>query len=266
MKLPVFAAEWVASWKLLSRNILTVFAGGFLDVLFFISLGFLTAPVFDKLTEHVIIIGSLVSAQMQAAAGRARPAIIDALFQEPVSGYTWQFFGLLLLLAAVVFVLFWLFQGTAWWLAHGIAGKRHKWRQFLVSFGKVTSVWFLLYVVWYAIDLVLDLRGLLVEKATGQPAAGAGIVMFVILSLLVYFALLSCALLSVRKSLSVGARRVLGILPAMIVVLAHFLAGNFVVRLLGQLHSAVMFVGGVVLLVALLAWTRVYIARVVPRA
>lgn len=87
-RMPVIR-EWLESWMLLVRNTTFVLASGLVDVVFFIAYGFLTAPVFDKLAEHVIVIGTLVSEQMRVAAGRARPAVIDTLFQQPVSQYTW---------------------------------------------------------------------------------------------------------------------------------------------------------------------------------
>jgi len=54
-RLPVIK-EWLESWLLLARNSTFVLASGLVDMVFFIAYGFLTAPVFDKLAEHVIVI------------------------------------------------------------------------------------------------------------------------------------------------------------------------------------------------------------------
>ena len=60
--------EWLASWKSLRKNPLYLLSSGLIDIVFFITFGLLTAPIFDKLTQHVIIIGSLVSELMRAPA------------------------------------------------------------------------------------------------------------------------------------------------------------------------------------------------------
>lgn len=260
--LPVIR-EWCASWRLLARQKLLVIASGFMDLLFLIAFGFMTTPVYGKLTEHVIIIGALVSQQLRAAAGRMRPAIIDTLFQEPVRGYTWQFLGLLVVLAVVVFVLFWIFQGLAWWLATAVAGKNMRWRAFLTRFARVNVVWFGLFVLWYVLDTVFDLRRIAVEKATGQAATGAGIVLFGVLVLIWYFAIISYPLLRIKQSFVLGTQKAGVLVPAFALVIVHFLAGNLVVRWLAGLSTALMFVVGAILLVVLLAWARVYMSRMV---
>lgn len=262
VKLP-FIAEWLTAWALLWRNKGVAIASILVDVVFFIAFGLLTRPVFDKLTEHVIIIGSLVSAQLQAPAGRVRPAVVDTLFQEPVRHYTLQFLGLLAVLAVAVFVLFWLLQGLNWWLAVSLAGGKLPWKKFALGFARVNALWFALFAAWYALDMVFDLRRLVIEKALGQPAGIANAVLSVVLVLIAYFALLSYPSLSVRKAFVSGFRRIAVVVPAFLLVIAHFLAGNLVVNLLAQVNATLMFVLGALILFALFAWARVYIARLV---
>lgn len=260
-RLPVIR-EWVLSWLILGRNKLYVLASSLVDLIFFIAFGFMTGPVYDKLTEHVIIIGSLVSQQLRAP-GRARPAIIDVLFQPPVSSFTWKFFLLLLLLAVVVFVIYCLFHGLNWWMATSLTTKKTHWREYMMSFARVNALWFGLFMVWYCIDTIFDLRRLVLEKALDQPAPGAAIVLNIILGIIVYFAIVSYPLLSIKKAFSQGLRRLLFFVPALVFVLAHFLVGNLIIKLLAQVHQGVMFVGGAILLFILMAWTRVYVSVIV---
>ncbi len=257
--------EWLHAWRTLFQNKGFALASGLVDLVFFLAFGFVTAPVFDKLTEHVIIIGSLVSEQMRVAVGRTRPAVLDALFQQPVSQYTWQFLGLLAVLALVVFVLYALLQGTAWWLASSVVHKPLRWREFLMGFARVHVLWFALYAAWYCVDAILDLRRIVVAKALGQAVSGTNVVLLAVLGIVIYFALISSPLLSIRKAFALGIRKAGVLLPAFVVVDAHFLAGNFVVRWLGTLNTTVMFVVGTVLLLIVLAWTRVYLSMIVRR-
>lgn len=259
----VVVREWIASWKALAQHGLYVVASGLMDFLFLFSFGFLTRPVFDKLTEHVIIIGTLVSEQMRVPAGRVRPAVIDALFLDPARGYTLQFLGLLVVLAVVVFVLFCVFQGLAWWFATSVAGKKTHWRVFLLQFARINMFWFGLYAVWYVVDAILDLRRLVVEKALGQSALASNTVLLVVLVVLVYLAMLSYPLLGIRKAVLLGTHRAQTMLPAFILIVVQMLAGNFLVQWVAQVSKLALFILGTVLLVVLLAWSRLYLARLV---
>ncbi len=261
----IFIREWITAWRLLARHALVAFASGLIDLVFFLAFAFFTTPVFGKLTTHVIIIGSLVSEQMRAPAGRLRPAVIDTLFQEPVRQYTVQFLGLLLLLAVIVFVLFCLFQGMNWWLATSIAGKKQNWRAFLLGFARVNLLWFGLYALWYCADTVFDLRRLMLEKSLGQPAPTASIVLAIILAVLIYFAIISYPLLSIRKAFRAGTRGARVLIPAVLLILVHFLAGNLMTQWIARVNTLAMLVIGAVLLFSLLAWSRVYLARMVQR-
>jgi hypothetical protein len=259
----VAVREWVSAWKTVWQQKTFALASALLDLVFLISFGFLTAPVLGKLQQHVIIIGSLVSRQLQVPAGRARPAVIDTLFQPPASAYVWQFLGLLLVLALIMFLLYSIVQGLNWWLALGAAGHAKDWKQFLLGFARVNTLWFVLVLLWFCIDTVLDLRRLLVEKATGVAAGGAGTVASVVLLIILYFALASYPLLSARKAFRLGVRKAKVLVPAGVIIAAHFFAGNSIVRWLQGINTTLMFLVGAVLLFALLAWARVYIARVV---
>jgi len=258
--------EWVASWRLLAQSKAYLVMSAVLDALFFMAYGFLTAPILDKLTTHIIIIGSLAAEQLRVPAGRMRPAVIDLIFQPPVSQYTYQFLGLLVLLGLVVFVLFCLVQGTNWRFASWLTHRKLGWRQHLLQFARVNLFWFVLYAVWYCIDAVLDLRRIAIEKATGEPSAATGIAWTAVLVLLVYFAVISYPELSIRKGFLLGIRKATTMVPAAIILIAHFLAGNLVVRLIGKVNPAAMFIIGVVVLLLLIAWVRLYITLVVRRA
>ncbi len=259
----VVIREWVASWKTLAHQGLYVIASGLMDFLFLFSFGFLTRPVFDKLTEHVIIIGTLVSEQMRVPAGRVRPAVLDALFLDPARNYTWQFLGLLIVLAVVMFVLFCLFQGMAWWFATSVAGKKTPWRIFLLQFARINLLWFGLYAAWSVVDAIFDVRRLVVEKALGQSAPASGILLGIVLVLLISFAVLSYPLLNIRKAVLLGTRHVQTMVPAFILIIVQFLTGNFLLQWIAQVSKLALFILGTVILVVLLAWSRLYVARLV---
>jgi hypothetical protein len=198
---------------------------------------------------------------LQAPAGRVRPAGVDTLFQAPVREYTMQFLGLLAVLAVCIFVLWWLLQGTNWWLAASLAGRTSSWKQYILGFGRVNILWFVIFGALHVLDVIFDLRRLVIEKAIGESAATAGNVLLVFAVIAVYFALLSYPLLSIRKAVSSGFHGAKLFVPAFLMVAVHFLAGNFIVNVLARVNATLMFVLGAVILFSLFAWARVYIAR-----
>jgi hypothetical protein len=281
--------EWTLSWLVLARNKGYVLASALLDIVFLflagmpfiydwfsafvhsfniISLprpGFIPALFFDQLQNHIGIIFKLTAEQMHEAAGRARPAVLDTLFQPPVSAYTWQFLGMFVLVVFFVFLLFSIIQGLAWWMATNAAGTRSNARSFVLRFAKLNLLWFALYFLWQCLDNLFDLRDVVIEKASGSPSFTGDIVFSVILVALVYFALLSYPVLSARTALKTGTRKLYVLLPAVLFMAVHVLAGNAVVKWLAPLSAPVAFVLGAVILLVLLAWTRVYVALVMKR-
>jgi len=263
-QLPVIK-EWVLSWLLLSRNKIVVLASVLVDMLFFFLYGLMTRPIFANLTNHTIIIGSLVSQELRVAAGRARPAVVDLLLQEPTKHFTMQFLGLLLVLAVVVFVIYSVFQGINWWMAASITKKTMHWRDYLLKFAKINILWFVLFSIWYCFDAIFDLRRLVIEKSLNQPAAGASIVLNIILGVIIYFVLVSYPLLSAKKSFSKGFRNLKTIIPALILVVIHFVVGSVILQWLIKINAAVMFIVGILILFVLFAWARTYISLIVER-
>ncbi|MEM4253960.1 MAG: hypothetical protein QXR48_01045 [Candidatus Woesearchaeota archaeon] len=258
--------EWLFAWKLIWKKGWYVPASAVLDVLFLVLYGFMTSQLFDKLTEHVIVIGTLLTEQMRAVADRTRPAIIDALFQPPVSRYTWQFVALLVILAIVVFVLFCVFQGLAWFIAARLTGSRTHWRKYLLVFARINLLWAGLYFFWQVADTVFNLRRVAVEKITGQIIAGSGIVMQVLLAVLIYFAIVSYALLGIRKAFVVGTRKIIVLLPAVVIVCLQFFICNYFLIRLAEISPKLSFIITAIVLVLLLAWTRAYATIVVRQA
>ncbi len=262
-QLPVIK-EWALSWLLLSRNKTFVLASALVDIVFFYIYGLMTGPIFANLTNHTIIIGTLVSQELRVAAGRARPAVIDLLLLDPTKKFTLQFVGLLLVLAIVVFVIYSIFQGLNWWMASSITKKTMHWKEYLLKFAKINILWFVLFSIWYCLDSIFDLRRLILEKSLNQPAAGASIVLNIVLGIIIYFALVSYPLLSAKKSFSRGLNFKL-IIPAFLLVAVHFLVGNIIIKWLAQINTTLMFVLGAIIFLVLLAWTRTYISLIMEK-
>jgi hypothetical protein len=258
--------EWIAAWKALAANGWYVGANAALDIIFFVLYGFVTAPLFAKLTEHVIAIGTIAAEQMRSVAGRARPAVIDVLFQQPVSRYTWQFIALIVLLSIVVYVLYCIFQGIAWYLAGRITGSRVYWRNYLLHFARINLLWGGLYLIWQCLSTVFDLRRIAIEKLMNQIAPTSGYFFSVLLGLIIYFAIVSYPILSIRKAFASGLRKIPVLIPAALVIGVQFFAGNFIAKWITGINAKFGFILSVMLLLVLFAWTRAYVTFVVRRS
>jgi hypothetical protein len=266
MKKTNIVQEWAYAWKELWSKGWYLPSSAALDIVFLVLYGFMTAPVFGALTEHIIAIGTFLSGQMSAAAGRARPAVIDALFQPPVSKYTWQFIGLLLVLGAVIFCLYWIFQGLAWFIAGKAAGSKESWRHYLLHFARINALWLGIYFAWHCLDTLFALRRLVIEKAAGIPAPEAGIALWFVLAVAAYFAVLSYPVLSIKKAFSSGTRNILVFLPVFAISALQLFIGNFAMRELAKASPKFAFIIGAIILFVLFAFTRLYISIVVRKS
>jgi hypothetical protein len=200
---------------------------------------------------------------MRAVEGRTRPAIIEALFQPPVSKYTWQFLALLLILAIVLFAVFCIFQGIAWMLASRVSGKKMQWRVFLIKFARITLLWAGLYFLWQCLDTIFDLRRIVIEKAMNMPAPGAGIVLSILIGIMIYFAAVSYPLLAVKNAFRVGINKAGVLVPAGVVIAAQLYIGNFITKKVAVFNPKLAFIVGAIILLVLVGWSRLYITRVV---
>lgn len=250
--------EWISAWKaVFSAKWYLPFSAA-LDLAFLVLYGFMTAPLLSLLSDHVVAVGMLLSGQMRAAEG-GRPAVISVLFHPPVSKYVFQFIILLFVLAIAVFLLYCVLQGLAWRVAGRLSGLKMHWRAFLLHFARVNLLWFGLYCVWHCAALVLELRGIFIGTGRTPP----GMVMYVLLGLAAYFAVVSYPLLNIRKAFVSGVRNALVLVPAVVVVIVQFFVGNAILDLVAGAGRTVALVAGAIILLVLLAWSRAYITLVV---
>src|SRR3989338_8008346 len=79
-----------------------------LDAGFFFFYGLLSTPIFEKLTQYVILVGTLISQAMNEN-GRTylnNKSVIDILFSPQIMPFFLKFILLLLLLGAIIYLLY----------------------------------------------------------------------------------------------------------------------------------------------------------------
>ncbi len=257
-----FVREWINAWKAVFSAKWYLPLSAALDFAFLVLYGFMTSPLLSLLSDHTVAIGMLVSGQLRAAEGGARPAVISILFNPPVSKYVLQFIILLFLLALAVFLLYCVLQGLAWRAAGLLSGLKMQWRIFLLHFARVNLLWFALYCLWHCTALALELRGVFIGAGRTQPGA----VMYVIFGLAAYFAVVSYPLLSIRGAFVSGVRNAFVLVPAFAIVIVQFFVGNAFLKIIAAAGGIVSLIAGAIVLLLLLAWSRTYITSVVRGA
>lgn len=250
-----FVKAWTASFNHLIKNVQYVFVSAMLDLLFFFCLGLFATPFLQSVQNAIMNVGSRLSAPL-----REGVPVTQAMFSPGIEPHTKQLVLAILLLVLVICVVFVLFQQPVWWLAHKIVFKKKiSWRTHLLGFGRISAFWIVSFALAYVLLVIAKIRGFVVQAITrqGRPEVMEWF-LFVLLALIIYFALVSCPYLSVKKGFVFGVKKARVFVPGTLLVLITFLAANFLVTLLpGMLRLAL----ATIVLLLLFAWARLYVEQ-----
>lgn len=258
--------EAVETLKSCWQNPLKVVGCIALDFVFFFAYGWLSVPVFDKLTEYIIVISSLVSEGLKGT-GRSyinNKSLVDILFSPPFGEFVTNFFVLLMLLGFTVYFIYCVFQGIVWKIASEIADYDVSLRDYLRSFFMTNIAWFALFVLYYFGDLFLKIRTTILTKLNPEYVQSDVLsIFFVVMSLVVvYFMILSYVAGSVKLGLKAGWYGWRDFAPPILLILAVFLVIDIVMIQAGMWRLEAAYVLGLVLFLPALTVTKVYIWRV----
>jgi len=255
-----FIANALAAFERVRAHAWLVLASVLLDVGFFFSLGFFTTPIKDKLLEQVIVIGSLLSQQAKET-GRAlgNSGLLQQLFQPEIKPYTINVLLLFLSMVVVTYVVYVIFQGSAWAAARNIASKKTVLRTYLLGFARVNLLWGILYLVYLVLDLIASLRHRIIElvvKTTVPDLLGTGL--FIAAVIVGLIALLSYPQLSIRNAFR-SVLDVKRIIPMYALLAVIYLVLDFLLTQLLQWSFEFTILIGAIIVLPVMAWARVYI-------
>ncbi len=138
----------------------------FIDALFFLAYGFITAPVSDKIIEQSVMITNELSKQWAAG---LKTGLLKLVFMDPAKQYTGKLLMYLALLFLLGYFIYCVFQAVTWTLALRTAGHNQRYFTYLRGFMRVNLVWFACYILYRLLDIIVDLRFVFVQKF--EPAA-----------------------------------------------------------------------------------------------
>jgi len=243
----------------------------FADLVFFIVYGFVTGPVRDKILEHVIIIGSLMSQSAQVTGAQAvqqGQSAIALFAQVPaIRPYLGNLFWLFVLLSLGSFVTYALVQGAAWYIAHRVAGDKLSWQEFISRFALLNIWWGIAFFLYSMLSLMFQMRAAVINVVAFTPQAnvlgGALMVMGIIVGILATWTYARTMQVRSAKSLVAGVKWTVKqwkrTLPATLAVVIIFVALNYAILGLTQLNPAVGLIAGVIFVFPAFAWTRLFL-------
>jgi hypothetical protein len=222
-----------------------------LDVLFILFFG-LTAPLRDQ------AFGAAALAMVENLGQSARlgaPAV--SLLAGPHAGVFWPS---LFLLVLVIYAGWLALQGTAWWLAGRIVGRRHAFLQSLARFAVASLPWFLAAAVLATLRFILGFRSRLLARAMGE-AFPVPFWPDLLLLAVGYLGLFAVAAPGLRSGLR-AAGKPAGFAAGGLLLVA-LLVTDFLLVQAGRLGPAAMLAAGFLLLFPLLAWGKAYLVMIV---
>ncbi|MBD3304608.1 hypothetical protein GF343_05675 [Candidatus Woesearchaeota archaeon] len=236
------------------------------DVLFLFVYGFATAPTYLKLMENVNVIGAHAGEVVKTAT-RESQSMLSALSSETVAPYFNNIIWLLLILAATVYLIYCIFQALNWKIALQLTGKKINYLDYLKKFLLLNILWFILFMLYYALGFVVDIRKVLISTLTQtEPSHVLNIVLAFYLIFIAYFAVISYVKQNLGKSIKTGAGKIKQLLPSILLIAVYLLALNIVIKLLASLNPIIAVITGFILLLPAATIARIYISLIIQKA
>lgn len=237
----------------------------FFDILFFFIYGFATAPIYLKLMENVNVIGAHAGEAVKTAT-RESQSMLSALSSETIAPYFNNIILLLLILAATVYLIYCIFQALNWKIALQLTGKKIKYLDYLKKFLLLNIPWFILFLLYYALGFVVDIRKILINTLTqAQPSSALNIVLAFYLIFIAYFAVISYVKLNLRKSISTGTGKIKQLLPSILLIAVYLLALDIIIKSFASLNPVLAIAIGFILLLPAMTIARIYISLLIQK-
>ncbi|MBW2985765.1 hypothetical protein KY333_00115 [Candidatus Woesearchaeota archaeon] len=236
-----------------------------LDIILLLVYGFVTAPIYAKLLAHINVIGSYAGTAVQEAT-RYSKGFASVLLHESIKPYLYDMILLLLLLAVTVYLIYCIFQALNWKIALQLTGKKISYLDYLKKFLVINIIWFIIFILYYLLVLAVDVRTVLITTITqAEPSSVLNIILTFYLILLAYFAAISYATLSVKKSWQTGTKKIKQLFPSILMIAAYVLLLNIITGLLITYNPILGLILGAILLIPAFTIGRIYISLIINK-
>jgi len=271
--------EFSHACRLLLQTPLFAIFSTILDTLFLVCYGFFTQPARDTLLVYAQNFVTAVSGVLQEAGARYEtPSMMELAMSPAARPYLNGILWWMLVLFIIAFVLYVLFQGTAWRAAAELLRSRTSWQAYLAKFALLNAAWFIIFGIVKVIMDTIDLRSALMQSITQTPGWVVPVQLrFAIFGALAYFALISYGELhhrpwkeAFKEAFRRGIKQFTTFLPFILIAVIIFLALQYVIFPLiiapaSAMNPALGLTLGIAILGPTAFWLRLTITALVSR-
>ncbi len=239
------------------------------DILFFIFAGFINSAYMTRMVASLYSVGALLQGAEESAV-LASDGLFSLLAAVGAAPHIWRIVVMLALMAVSLFALYALFHGFIWVHVFKILKVKTESTTIFKRFAQVSVLWA---GVFFLQRIIFFVASFFVMLHTKDPAAlNNDPVLVSMLFVIAYFAMVCAtqiaehgAAASIRRSFSLGIRRAPRILAAVILLVAVFLAVNYALFALQTLWPALLLIGGTIIVIPAMTWTRAFFTAWVRR-
>lgn len=171
-------------------------------------------------------------------------------------------------LAVLTYVIYCIFQGINWFIAHKMFKIKIKPAEYMKMFFSVN-------LVWYAVVMIISyfyVKAVIYTQVLRSPSnlGTVSIISLILVAVICYFAFISYVLIkkhgfidSIKKSFSLGIKEFLTIASMYILLILGFVLIDFILKLIFMISTILMIIVGMILIFPAIAYARLVIISVI---
>ena len=249
-----------------------LFASALCDALFFFIFGFITAPMYRKITEYIVIIGTAISESASSMLRGQESTINSIIANNPeTSAYFNSLLLVYVILAVSVYIIYAFFHSVSWRISFGIAGKKTSMYKFMKEFSLLTLFWFVIFIIYYFIDFFAELRVVALQSMNIEAPNIMGNFATLMIILIFYFSMISYTLIGkgstwkkIKKSFVIGVKKAKYIVPCYAVIAVVYLILETILDKIA-VNIYAMVIIGLLTMIPAITWARVYLISIIEK-
>lgn len=148
--------------KQIKKNTMLFITAAIIDIIFLLAYGFYTAPIKNQILTHA----ALITSKLAVIMAEKPTGILKQAFAPEIRPYTIKLIIIILILFITTYLVYVISQGTSWWITTRIAGKKHKYHEYMKEFAKINLIWLAFYAAYKILQLIITTRQTIIQKIT----------------------------------------------------------------------------------------------------
>lgn len=247
------------------RNIMLALYAIILELSFIFLFGIFAIPIRDGIGKNLVYLGDEIASSSDIAGEATQGAILG-------SEYLQRIIMLAIVLAIIAYVLYSFFNGLIWNLCLRMAGKNQKTKNYLSRFFMANLIWFPLLAAYIVIDFLISYIETVGKRIEPDGSFIASKIVLIVLMVILYFIFISYIHLSemsfwksIKKSFGTGIKNALLLVPAFASIVLLFIIADFILSIAGRINFIAIMTSGIIILMPLMVWSRVFLCKVIEK-